>query len=130
MLDKAAFLDFVVESVRRTDEEFTILPKRWVVERTFGWLTRYRRLVRDYEARIDVSKAMIYAGMGSSILRRIVHLLSFQTDSKSGKSRPSLTMVTGAPGIQPNSCSVARGSWKMAHAPMIASLCIYSKNSF
>jgi len=74
-----------VEIVRRTDEEFTILPKRWVVERTFGWLTRYRRLARDYEARIDVLEAMIYAGMGSSILRRIVHPLSFQTDSKSGK---------------------------------------------
>lgn len=73
MLDKAAFLDFTVEIVRRTDKGFTILPRRWVVERTFGWLTRYRRLVRDYEARLDVSEAMIYASLGSSILRRIVH---------------------------------------------------------
>jgi len=73
MLDRAAFLGFVVEIVRRIDKEFTILSRRWVVERTFGWLTRYRRLVRDYEARIDVSEAMIYAGMGSSILHRIAH---------------------------------------------------------
>lgn len=73
LLDKAAFLDFTVEIVRRTDTGFTILPRRWVVERTFGWLTRYRRLVRDYEARLDVSEAMIYASMSSSILRRITH---------------------------------------------------------
>lgn len=73
MLDKAALLDFVVEIVRRSDPGFTILPRRWVVERTFGWLTRYRRLVRDYEARIDVSEAMIYAAMTNSLIRRITH---------------------------------------------------------
>src|SRR6201991_1770197 len=62
LLDKAAFLDFVVEAVRRTDTEpgFKVVPRRWVVERSFGWLTRYRRLVCNYEARLDVSEAMIY----------------------------------------------------------------------
>jgi putative transposase len=73
LLDKAAFLDFVVEIVRRTDPGFKILPRRRVVERSFGWLTRYRRLVRDYEARLDVSEAMIYAAMGSLIIRRVKH---------------------------------------------------------
>jgi transposase len=73
LLDKAAFLDFVVEIVRRTDPGFVILPRRWVVERTFGWLTRYRRLVRDYEARLDISEAMIYAAMASLIVRRTIH---------------------------------------------------------
>ena len=73
MLDKAAFLDFVVEIVRRTEAAFKILPRRWVVERTFGWMTRYRRLVRDYEARLDVSEAMLHMAMTSSLLRRIVH---------------------------------------------------------
>ncbi|MDB5406229.1 MAG: family transposase [Rhodospirillales bacterium] len=45
LLDKAAFLDFVVEVVRRTDTDpgFKVIPRRWVVERSFGWLTRYRR---------------------------------------------------------------------------------------
>src|SRR5580765_1592395 len=40
-----------VEVVKRCDQTrgFKILPRRWVVERTFGWLTRHRRLVRDYE---------------------------------------------------------------------------------
>lgn len=36
MLDKAAFLDFIVETLRHSDPGFTILPRRWVVERTFG----------------------------------------------------------------------------------------------
>jgi putative transposase len=72
-LDKAEFLGFTVEIVRRVDEGFKILPRRWVVERTFGWLSRYRRLVRDYEARIDVSEAVIYAAVSSLIIRRITH---------------------------------------------------------
>ena len=46
-MDKAAFLDFVIEVVRRSDPEgFHVLPRRWVVERTFGWMIRWRRLVR------------------------------------------------------------------------------------
>ena len=49
------------------------LPRRWVVERTFGWMTRWRRLVRDYEKRIDVSKAMIHVALGSLLWRRIAH---------------------------------------------------------
>jgi len=73
LLDTAAFLDFVVEIVRRTDTDFKILPRRWVVERSFGWLTRYRRLVRDYEARLDVSEAMIHIAMGNLLLRRLTH---------------------------------------------------------
>ena len=58
--DKAAYLGFAVEIIRRSDDQkgFQVLPRRWVVERSFGWMTRWRRLVRDYEARIDVSEAM------------------------------------------------------------------------
>ena len=75
LLDKAAFLDFVVEVVRRSDTGpgFKVIPRRWVVERSIGWLTRYRRLVRDYERRIDVSEAMIFLAMGSLLVRRISH---------------------------------------------------------
>lgn len=75
LMDKAAFKDFVIEIVRRIDSEpgFKVLPRRWVVERTFGWMTRWRRLVRDYEKRIDVSKAMIHVALGSLLLRRISH---------------------------------------------------------
>ena len=75
LVDKAVLLDFVIEIVRRIDAEpcFKLLPRRWVVERTFGWMTRWRRLVRDYENRIDVSEAMIHVAMGSLLLRRISH---------------------------------------------------------
>ncbi|WP_439497290.1 transposase [Bosea sp. (in: a-proteobacteria)] len=45
----------------------------WVVERTFGWVTRWKRLVRDYEQRLDVSEAMIHVALGSLMLRRVVY---------------------------------------------------------
>ena len=38
---------------------FVLLPRRWVVERTFGWLGRWRRLARDYEELPEVSEAMV-----------------------------------------------------------------------
>jgi putative transposase len=48
-MDKAAFRDFTIQIVKRSDtaKGFEVLPRRWVVERTFGWMTRWRRLVRD-----------------------------------------------------------------------------------
>lgn len=73
LMDKAAFLDFTLEIIKRTEASFKVLPRRWVVERTFGWMTRHRRLVRDYEARIDVSNAMIDIAMGSLLIRRLTH---------------------------------------------------------
>lgn len=61
LMDKAAFLDFTVEVVRRLQEQqgFAVQPRRWVVERTFAWLLRWRRLVRNYEQRNDVSQNMM-----------------------------------------------------------------------
>lgn len=74
LMDKAAFLDFVVEIVRRSDPKgFHVLPRRWVVERCFGWMIRWRRIVRDYERRLDVSEAMIRVSMGALLLRRVAH---------------------------------------------------------
>lgn len=75
LMDKAAYLDFVIEVIRRSDDQkgFKVLPRRWVVERTFGWMVRWRRLVRDYESRIDVSEAMILVAMGGNLLRRNAH---------------------------------------------------------
>jgi transposase len=50
-----------VEVVKRTaPHSFQVLRRRWVIERTFGWLMRYRRLVRDYERTTANSEAMIY----------------------------------------------------------------------
>jgi putative transposase len=71
----AAYHDFTIEVVRKlaNQQGFQPLPRRWVVERTFGWMTRWRRLVRDYERRLDVSDAMIHLGMGALLLRRVAH---------------------------------------------------------
>ena len=48
-MDKAAYLEFVLEIISRREGQqgFEVLPRRWVVERTFGWMIRWRRLVRD-----------------------------------------------------------------------------------
>jgi transposase len=75
LMDKAAYLQFVIEIVRRSEQQqgFHVLPRRWVVERTFGWMMRWRRLVRDYERRIDVSTAMIHVAMGGILIRRNAH---------------------------------------------------------
>lgn len=75
LMDKAAMAEFVVGIMRRIDTEggFKVLPRRWVVERTFGWMTRWRCLVRDFEGRIDVSEAMIHIAMGGVLLRRNAH---------------------------------------------------------
>jgi transposase len=50
---------------------FVLLPKRWVVERTFGWLMNCRRLVRDYERLPEVSEAFIYLAMIRIMVRRL-----------------------------------------------------------
>ena len=75
LMDKAAFRDFTIQIVKRSDtaKGFEVLPRRGVVERTFGWTTRWRRLVRDYEERIDRSEAMIHVALASLLLRRITH---------------------------------------------------------
>ncbi|MFG2825806.1 transposase [Kitasatospora sp. NPDC048365] len=59
--------------VKRTDDTmgFVVLPKRWLVERTFAWLMRSRRLARDYEGRTDTSEAMIRWSMSMVMSRRL-----------------------------------------------------------
>lgn len=60
-----------VEVIERTAKTFEILPKRWIVERTFGWLNRYRRLSKDYETYTDSSEGMIYGSLIRLMLRRL-----------------------------------------------------------
>jgi transposase len=66
-------LDIVLEIVKRTDDMkgFKVLPRRWVVERTFGWLVRNRRLARDYERLTATSEAMIKVAMIRLMLVRL-----------------------------------------------------------
>jgi putative transposase len=56
---------------------FQLLPWRWIVERTFGWLGRYRRLSKDYEYLTQTSEAMIRVAMIHLMVRRLVRLTSF-----------------------------------------------------
>jgi transposase len=50
---------------------FTVLPRRWVVERTFAWLGRYRRMSKDYEYKIQTSKVMIFLCLVRTFLKRL-----------------------------------------------------------
>ena len=62
-----------VEVVKRSDDMkgFKVLPKRWIVERTFGWLGRYRRLSKDYETKPESSVAMIQLAMINLMVHRL-----------------------------------------------------------
>jgi putative transposase len=73
LLDKAAYLDFTMKVVRglQGQDKFKVQLRRWVVERTFAWLMRYRRLVRECEQRLHVSEAMIYIALGLSLMHRM-----------------------------------------------------------
>ncbi len=55
----------------RPAHTFRVLPRRWVVERTFAWLGQSRRLSRDYERLPATSEAMIYGAMSRLMLRRL-----------------------------------------------------------
>lgn len=63
-----------LEIVKRSDDikGFIVLPKRWVVERTFGWLMHCRRLVRDYERRAETMEAFIYMSMCRLLVKRLI----------------------------------------------------------
>jgi len=64
---------WIVQVVLRPEQTqgFVVLKKRWVVERTFGWLMGCRRLVRDYEKLPESSEALIYLAMIRIMLRRL-----------------------------------------------------------
>jgi len=64
---------WILEIVKRNDEVkgFHVLPRRWVVERTFAWIGRYRRLSKDYESLTQTSETMIYAAMVNIMMRRL-----------------------------------------------------------
>ena len=61
-----------LEIVKRADANkgFAVLPKRWIVERTFAWLSRYRRLSEDYEFFTQTGENLIYMAMINLMLHR------------------------------------------------------------
>ena len=79
---RGQLLDWVTQHFRfrleavmppKDQKGFSILPRRWVVERTFAWLGLYRRLSKDYEVSIESSMAMIYIAMTRLMLKRLAY---------------------------------------------------------
>src|SRR5271165_661943 len=71
-----------VTVVKRNDKQikgFIVLPKRWVVERTFGWINRARRLAKDFEATIDSALAWLLIALAFLLTRRLARLSGQQT---------------------------------------------------
>jgi putative transposase len=61
----------IVERSSADTEGFAVLPHRWIVERTLGWLMRNRRLSKDYERKVQTSETFIEVAMIRLILRRL-----------------------------------------------------------
>ena len=68
-----ALTGWALEIVKRPRDShhFQVLPRRWVVELTFAWLSRCRRLSKDYEALSDTTEAWIHIAMIHLMLRRL-----------------------------------------------------------
>ncbi|MCC9312215.1 transposase, partial [Kitasatospora sp. RB6PN24] len=68
-----AVLALALTVVKRSDDTkgFVVLPHRWIVERTFAWLIRARRLARDYETRTDSAEAMAWWAASIPATRRL-----------------------------------------------------------
>ncbi len=70
---------WVLEIVRRCDRHrFVVLPKRWIVERTLGWISRNRRLARDFERHVRIAAAFVRLAMIRIMLRRLAPKPSHQ----------------------------------------------------
>jgi putative transposase len=68
-----------LDIVRRPEgtRGFLLLPKRWIVERTFAWLGRYRRLSKDYEYLMQTSEAIIRVAMIHLMVRPLARMTRF-----------------------------------------------------
>lgn len=71
---------WVLVIVKRNDDVkgFKLLPKRWVVERTFSWLSNYRRLSKHYEYWDETGEAMVHLAMIHLMLRRLTRVKGMQ----------------------------------------------------
>ena len=68
-----ALAGWVLEVVKRSEnmKGFVVLPRRWIVERTFAWLVKFRRLAKDYEEKPSSSEAWIRLAMIHIMVRRL-----------------------------------------------------------
>jgi len=66
-----------LEIIKRNEVGFQVLPKRWIVERTFAWLGINRRLAKDFERYAKTSLAFIQAAMIKLMIRRLGRYIEF-----------------------------------------------------
>jgi len=89
-------LGLLLQIVKRSDDVkgFQVLPRRWVVERTFGWLIRNRRLARDYERRTDHSETMIKVAMIRLMTLRLAGQTTTWSNATERQATRRLTIET------------------------------------
>jgi len=78
-----------LEVVSRKGKKFKVLPRRWVVERTFAWLSRYRRLVREYEKKPASSVAMIYVASIRIMLKKVLRRFLWSQPCRTPDLKPT-----------------------------------------
>jgi hypothetical protein len=89
-------LGLTVQIVKRSDDVkgFVVLPRRWVVERSFAWLMRHRRLVRCYERKSEHHEAMIWWATVHQMTRRLARELAGQPPCGRWSDPPPLPTLT------------------------------------
>jgi transposase len=70
-------IQLIVVKLPDIKKGFVLLPRRWVVERSFGWMARFRRLARDYERLPDTLKGLHFLAFAVLMLTRFVRLMAF-----------------------------------------------------
>jgi len=68
-------LELIVVKLPEAKKGFVLLPKRWVVERSFAWIARFRRLARDYERLPDTLAGLHFLAFAMRMLKQAVHLI-------------------------------------------------------
>jgi len=85
----------VIEIVKKKKKQgFHVLPRRWVVERTFAWLNRYRRLSKDYERKSTSSQGHVYVASIQLMLRRIFKEHSKKLAESAEKLAESIALLS------------------------------------
>jgi len=74
---QAAGIDLIVVRLPEAKRGFVLLPRRWVVERSFGWLARFRRLARDYERLPETLAGLHFLAFAILMLQRFVHSMAY-----------------------------------------------------
>ena len=72
-----AGIDLIVVKVEEAKKGFVLLPRRWVVERSFGWSARFRRLVRDFERSAETLKGLHFVAFAMLMLAKFIEKMAF-----------------------------------------------------